>query len=76
MSTLSSMRMNLEYKVQVNSSNHDLPKMLSRVEYEIAELSRLFSTLTLYVQKLKVANAHIISFFFSVNENTNLLQQS
>jgi len=43
------MRKNLEYKFQVYFPNHDLPKMLSRVEYEMTEISRSFSTLTLYV---------------------------
>jgi len=57
--------MNLEYKFQVSFRNHDSSKMLSRLEYETTEISRSFSTLTLYVQKLTVANAHIISFFFS-----------
>jgi len=58
--------MNLEYKFQVNFPNHNLPKMLSRVENEITEISRSFSTLTLYTQKLNVANAHIKNFFFSI----------
>ena len=40
--------------------------MLSRVENEVAEISGSFSTLTLYKQKLKVANAHIKNFFFSI----------
>ena len=51
--------MNLEYKFQVNFPNHNLPKILSRVQNKITEISKSFSTLTLYVQKLKVANAHI-----------------
>ena len=58
--------MNLEYKFQVNFSNHSLPKMLSRVENLITEISRRFNTLTLYTQKLKVDNAHIKNFFFSI----------
>jgi len=40
--------------------------MLSRVENEITEISRSFSTLTLYTQKLKVANSHIKNFFFNI----------
>ena len=51
--------MNLEYKFQVNFPNHDLPKMLSRVENEITEISRSFSTLTLYTEKPKITSAHI-----------------
>ena len=58
--------MNLEYKFQDNFPNHNLPKMLSRLENEITGNSRSFSTLTLYAQKLTVANAHIINFLFSV----------
>jgi len=57
--------MNLEYEFQVNFPNHDSSKTLSRVKYEITEISRSFNTLTLYVQKLKVTTALIISFFFS-----------
>jgi hypothetical protein len=37
--------------------------MLYHVENEITEISRSFSTLTLYTQKLKVANAHFKNFF-------------
>ena len=55
--------MNLEYKFQVNFPNHNLPKMLSRVENEITENSRSFSTLSLYTQKLMVANAHTKNSF-------------
>jgi len=40
--------MNLEYEFQVNFPNRNLPKMLSRMEHEITEISRSFSTLTLY----------------------------
>ena len=58
--------MNLNYKFHVNFPYHNLPKMLSRVEYEITEIYRSFSALTLYTQKLQVANAHIKNFFFSV----------
>ena len=54
--------MNLEYKFPVNFPNHNLPKMLSRVENDVAEISRSFSTLTLYTQKLKVAIALIKNF--------------
>jgi DNA polymerase III delta subunit len=41
-------------------------KMLSRVENNVTEISRLFSTLTLYTQKLKVANARIKNFLFGI----------
>ena len=51
--------MNIEIKFKVNFPNHNLTKMLSRVEYEITENSRSFSILTLYIQKLKEANVHI-----------------
>ena len=60
--------MNLEHKFQVNFPNHNLPKMLCRVGNEITKISRSFSTLTLYTQKLTVANAHIKNFF-SINSN-------
>jgi len=40
--------------------------MLSRVENNVTEISRSFSTLTLYTQKLKVANANSKNFFFSI----------
>jgi len=58
--------MNLEQKFQVNFPNHTLPKMLSRVENKIIENSRSFGTLTLYTQKLKVANEPIKNFFFNI----------
>ena len=58
--------MNLEHKFQFNFPNHNLPKMLSRVENEITEISRSFSTLALYIQKLTAANAHIKNFFFNI----------
>ena len=47
-SIYSSTRMNLEYEFRVNFPNRNSPKMLSRMEYEITEISRSFSTLTLY----------------------------
>ena len=40
--------------------------MLSRVENEITEIPRSFSTLTLFTQTMTVANAHIKNFFFSI----------
>jgi len=55
--------MNLEHKFQVNFPNHNFPKMFSRVENEVTKISRSFSTLTLYTQKLKVANTHIKNFY-------------
>ena len=51
--------MNLEYKFQVNFPNNNLPKILSRVQNKITEISKSFGTLTLYTKKLKVTKSHI-----------------